>query len=218
MLTIFAMFYLQCYILHHNMHHVVPSFHSLYQSVNYVWYPAFMGHLWFIIQIVCTHSPLKDCWHFTMQYLQDLLVLEMFKHPDMGEFMIYRVIYIFLYESHWMFIPRRLYLAHIEDCSALWIGNLTLIDVDVHLQPLCNTFCLQECIYSYFSGHLLWFLLIMNKCMLFHPPDDCMGMDTALMGLVQPTVKSNEFCLYVLQLLALGIPSIQEINSVPFLQ
>ena len=33
---------------------------------------------------------------------------------------------------------------------------------------------------------------------------------------VQPPVKSNEFCLYVLQLLALGIPSIQEINSVPF--
>jgi hypothetical protein len=78
-----------------------------------------------------------------------------------------------------MFIPRRLYLAHIEDCSALWIGNLTLIDVDVHLQPLCNTFCLQECIYSYFSGHLLWFLfttfLISKKYRLFHPPEDCIG-------------------------------------------
>ena len=172
-----------------------------------------MGHLWFIIQIVCTHSPLKDSWHFTMQYLQDLLVLEMFKHPDMGEFMIYRVIFILLYEYHWK-VHTMAILPHIEDCSALWIGNpAPLIDIDVHLH--CEVFYKIELDASILmhSGHLLWFLLIMNKCMLFHPPDDCMGMDTALMGLVQPTVKSNEFCLYVLQLLlALGIPSIQEIN------
>ena len=178
-----------------------------------------MGHLWFIIQIVCTHSPLKDCWHFTMQYLQDLLVLEMFKHPDMGEFMIYRVIFILLYEYHWK-VHTMAILPHIEDCSALWIGNpAPLIDIDVHLH--CEAFYKIELDASIltFSGHILWFLIItllMNKCMLFHPPDDRMGMDTAFFGLVQPTVKSNEFCLYVLQLLALGIPSIQEINSVPF--
>ena len=175
-----------------------------------------MGHLWFIIQIVCTHSPLKDCWHFTMQYLQDLLVLEMFKHPDMGEFMIYRVIFILLYEYHWK-VHTMAILPHIEDCSALWIRNpAPLIDIDVHLH--CEAFYKIELDASIltFSGHILWFLIItllMNNCMLFHPPDDHMGMDTAFFGLVQPTVKSNEFCLYVLQLLALGIPSIQEINK-----
>jgi hypothetical protein len=94
-----------------------------------------------------------------------------------------------------------------------------LIDIDVHLR--CEAFYKIELDASIltFSGHILWFLIItllMNNCMLFHPPDDHMGMDTAFFGLVQPTVKSNEFCLYVLQLLALGIPSIQEINSVPF--
>ena len=178
-----------------------------------------MGHLWFIIQIVCTHYPLKDCWHFTMQYLQDLLVLEMFKYPDIGEFMIYKVVYVFLYESHWK-VHTMAVVPHVDDCSALWIGNpAPLIDIDVHLH--CEAFYKIELDASIltFSGHILWFLIItllMNKCMLFHPHDDRMGMDTAFFGLVQPTVKSNEFCLYHLQLLALGIRSIQEINSVPF--
>jgi hypothetical protein len=110
MLTIIAAFinvilnisiYLQCHISHHNMHHVVPSLHSIYQSShNYIWYPAHMGHrLWFIIQIACAYYPLEDCWHFTMQSLQYVLVLESVRHV-IGEIMIYRVIYIFLYESH----------------------------------------------------------------------------------------------------------------------
>ena len=179
-----------------------------------------MGHLWFIIRIVCTHSPLKDCRHFTMQYLQDLLVLEMFKYPDIGEFMIYRVIYILLYEYHWK-VHTMAILPHIEDCSALWIGKpAPLFDIDVHLH--CEAFYKIELDASIltFSGHILWFLIItllMNKCMLFHPPNDCMGMATVFFCLVQPTVKSNEFCQNLLQLLSLGIPStIQEINSVPF--
>ena len=54
--------------------------------------------------------------------------------------------------------------------------------------------------------------------MLIHPPEDCIGTVTEFFALVHhPTVKSNEFCQNLLQLLSLGIPStIQEINSVPF--
>ena len=185
------------------MHHVVPSFHSLYQSsVNYVWYPAFMGHLWFIIQIVCTHSPLKDCWHFTMQYLQDLLVLEMFKHPDMGEFMIYRVIFILLYEYHWK-VHTMAILPHIEDCSALWIEHPTLIDVERCSPPLSNGFFWQYWpgwISSYFFRTLLWFLLttflISKYMLLFHLPEECIGTVMEFFAIVHhQIVKSNEiFC------------------------
>ena len=110
---------------------------------------------------------------------------------------------------------------HVDDCSALWLGNPTLIDIDVHLH------CVMLSIYKIeldafiltFSGNLLWSLLttfFISKCMLFHNPEDCIGTITEFFALVQPTVKSNEVCLYLLQLLAHGILSTQEINSVPF--
>ena len=48
--------------------------------------------------------------------------------------MIYRVIYILLYENHWK-VHTMAILPDIEDCSALWIGNpAPLIDIDVHLR------------------------------------------------------------------------------------
>ena len=68
-----------------------------------------------------------------MQSLQDLLVLELFRHI-IGEFMIYKVVYVFLYESHWK-VHTMAVVPHVHDCSALWIfGNPTLIDIDVRLR------------------------------------------------------------------------------------
>ena len=58
---------------------------------------------------------------------------------------------------------------------------------------------------------LFWFLLttfLISKCILFHPrPEYFIITLSKFFALVQPTVKSNEFCLYLLQLLALGIHS-----------
>jgi hypothetical protein len=73
-----------------------------------------------------------------MQSLQDLLVLELFRHI-IGEFMIYKVVYVFLYESHWK-VHTMAVVPHVDDCSALWIvGNPTLIDIDVHLRLQIKT-------------------------------------------------------------------------------
>ena len=72
---------------------------------------------------------------------------------------------------------------YMEDCSALWIGSRTLIDVDIHLH------CVILSIYK-IELNLLWSLLttfLISKCMLFHTPEDYIGTTKELFALVQPT-------------------------------
>ena len=100
------------------------------------------------------------------------------------EFMMYRVVYVFLYYCHWK-VHTISFVPNVDDCSALWIGNPTLIDVDVHLPCLILSIYKIELDTSIltFSRNFPWSLhitFVISKCMLFHTPKDHLQIKTII--------------------------------------